>query len=147
MLLAEVDVKIRHADTFRIQETLKNQIVRHWIEIGYRQGGPAGYGLRRTLIDQSGSIKGELARGEHKSLQTDRVILVLVAGVESGSPAEAAGLQLGDQVIALDGKPIITIEDLLRTLDGASIGRELGVSVLRLEKRLELRVTPKESPV
>jgi serine protease DegS len=70
-----------------------------------------------------------------------------VAGVESGSPAEAAGLQLGDQVIALDGKPIITIEDLLRTLDGASIGRELGVSVLRLEKRLELRVTPKESPV
>jgi len=46
------------------------------IELGYRQGGPAGYGLRRTLIDQNGSIKGELARGEHKSLQTDRVILM-----------------------------------------------------------------------
>jgi len=46
------------------------------IELGYRQGGPAGYGLRRMLIDQSGSIKGELARGEHKSLQTDRVILM-----------------------------------------------------------------------
>ena len=46
------------------------------IERGFRQGGPAGYGLRRVLIDQSGSIKGELARGEHKSLQTDRVILV-----------------------------------------------------------------------
>jgi DNA invertase Pin-like site-specific DNA recombinase len=46
------------------------------IELGYRQGGPAGYGLRRVLIDQSGSIKAELARGEHKSLQTDRVILV-----------------------------------------------------------------------
>lgn len=46
------------------------------IELGYRQGGPAGYGLRRVLIDQSGSIKGELTRGEHKSLQTDRVILM-----------------------------------------------------------------------
>jgi DNA invertase Pin-like site-specific DNA recombinase len=46
------------------------------IELGYRQGGPAGYGLRRMLIDQSGSIKTELARGEHKSLQTDRVILM-----------------------------------------------------------------------
>ena len=45
------------------------------IELGFRQGGPAGYGLRRVLIDQSGSVKGELARGEHKSLQTDRVIL------------------------------------------------------------------------
>ncbi|WP_221197054.1 MULTISPECIES: recombinase family protein [unclassified Herbaspirillum] len=46
------------------------------IELGYRQGGPAGFGLRRILIDQSGSIKSELTRGEHKSLQTDRVILM-----------------------------------------------------------------------
>lgn len=46
------------------------------IHLGFRQGGPAGYGLRRTLIDQQGSVKGELTRGEHKSLQTDRVILV-----------------------------------------------------------------------
>jgi len=46
------------------------------IELGYRQGGPAGYGLRRMLIDQHGSIKSELTRGEHKSLQTDRVILM-----------------------------------------------------------------------
>lgn len=45
------------------------------IELGFRQGGPAGYGLRRVLIDQNGSIKTELRRGEHKSLQTDRVIL------------------------------------------------------------------------
>lgn len=45
------------------------------IELGFRQGGPAGYGLRRVLIDQSGAVKGDLARGEHKSLQTDRVIL------------------------------------------------------------------------
>ncbi len=46
------------------------------IELGFRQGGPAGYGLRRVLIDQNGSMKAELTRGEHKSLQTDRVILV-----------------------------------------------------------------------
>ncbi len=46
------------------------------IELGFRQGGPAGYGLRRVLIDQHGLMKGELARGEHKSLQTDRVILM-----------------------------------------------------------------------
>lgn len=46
------------------------------IELGFRQGGPAGYGLRRVLVDQAGAVKGQLARGEHKSLQTDRVILV-----------------------------------------------------------------------
>jgi DNA invertase Pin-like site-specific DNA recombinase len=46
------------------------------IELGYRQGGAAGYGLRRQLIDQSGAAKGQLTQGEHKSIQTDRVILV-----------------------------------------------------------------------
>ena len=46
------------------------------IELGFRQGGTAGYGLRRVLVDQAGHLKAQLARGEHKSLQTDRVILV-----------------------------------------------------------------------
>lgn len=46
------------------------------IELGFRQGGPAGYGLRRTLVDQAGAVKGELVRGEHKSIQTDRVVLM-----------------------------------------------------------------------
>jgi len=46
------------------------------IELGFRQGGPPGYGLRRQLIDRDGNSKGLLHRGERKSLQTDRVILV-----------------------------------------------------------------------
>jgi DNA invertase Pin-like site-specific DNA recombinase len=45
------------------------------IELGFRQGGTAGYGLRRRLIDQNRNPKATLARGEHKSLQTDRVVL------------------------------------------------------------------------
>ncbi len=46
------------------------------IELGFKQGGYAGYGLRRMLIDEHGNRKGELSLGQHKSLQTDRVILV-----------------------------------------------------------------------
>jgi DNA invertase Pin-like site-specific DNA recombinase len=46
------------------------------IELGYRQGGPAGFGLRRMLVDEKGEPKGQLTRGEQKSIQTDRVILV-----------------------------------------------------------------------
>lgn len=45
------------------------------IRLGYRQGGTAGYGLRRVLLDESGTAKFELKRGDRKSLQTDRVIL------------------------------------------------------------------------
>jgi len=45
------------------------------IRLGFRQGGPAGYGLRRQLVDEHRTAKAELTRGEQKSLQTDRVIL------------------------------------------------------------------------
>jgi DNA invertase Pin-like site-specific DNA recombinase len=54
------------------------------IEMGFRQGGPAGYGLRRMLIDQGGNPKTQLHPGEQKSLQTDRVVLV------PGPPEERA---------------------------------------------------------
>lgn len=46
------------------------------ITLGFRQGGTAGYGLRRQLVDENRRPKANLAIGEHKSLQTDRVILV-----------------------------------------------------------------------
>src|SRR6266705_3017543 len=46
------------------------------IQLGFKQGGTAGYGLRRMLIDQSGQQKSVLKIGEQKSIQTDRVVLV-----------------------------------------------------------------------
>ena len=46
------------------------------IELGFRQGGAPGFGLRRMLRDQGGGAKGLLSRGEQKSIQTDRVVLV-----------------------------------------------------------------------
>ena len=46
------------------------------IELGFRQGGVAGFGLGRVLVDERGNIKSELKRGEQKSFQTDRVILM-----------------------------------------------------------------------
>jgi len=46
------------------------------IELGFRQGGSPGFGLRRMLRDIHGQLKVVLNRGEQKSIQTDRVVLV-----------------------------------------------------------------------
>lgn len=46
------------------------------IRLGFRQGGAAGFGLRRMLIDHHGRHKGLLHFGQQKSIATDRVILV-----------------------------------------------------------------------
>jgi DNA invertase Pin-like site-specific DNA recombinase len=44
--------------------------------LGFKQGGCPGYGLRRMLVSAKGEPKLQLARGERKSISTDRVILV-----------------------------------------------------------------------
>jgi DNA invertase Pin-like site-specific DNA recombinase len=87
------------------------------IELGYRQGGPPGYGLRRQLIDQSGAAKAALSRGEHKSLQTDRVVLV------PGAPEEAETVRWMYRTFVEDGKPEREIAGLL---NGKGIATDLG---------------------
>lgn len=42
-------------------------------EAGFKQGGLAGYGLRRVVISAAGQPKGLLGAGERKSMPTDRV--------------------------------------------------------------------------
>ena len=46
------------------------------IRLGFRQGGAAGFGLRRMLVDQEGCEKGVLLAGQQKSIATDRIVLV-----------------------------------------------------------------------
>ena len=44
--------------------------------LGFKPGGAPGYGLRRMLVSSTGVPKQKLAKGELKSIATDRVILV-----------------------------------------------------------------------
>ena len=68
------------------------------VQRGFRQGGPAGFGLRRVLLDQSGAKKGELKMGEQKSIQTDRVVLV------PGPEDEVATVRWIYQAFVTEGK-------------------------------------------
>jgi serine protease Do len=45
---------------------------------------------------------------------------LLVRGVESGSPAEAAGLRQGDLLVAAAGRPLDSVDTLLDVLEAAS---------------------------
>ena len=77
------------------------------IEHGFRQGGPAGYGLRRQLIDQAKLAKAELLRGEQKSIQTDRVVLV------PGPTEEVDTIRWMYRMFVEAGKPEREIAELL----------------------------------
>ncbi len=87
------------------------------IELGFRQGGPAGYGLRRQLIDRDRNPKGLLGRGERKSLQTDRVILV------PGPELEIETVRQIYDLFTVQGK---TEHEIMETLNGRGVLGEHG---------------------
>ena len=73
-------------------------------------------------------------------LQADAGILVL--SVESGSPAQHAGLRDGDLIVAFDGQTVAGIDDLHRHLTHGSIGVRTRLTVLRGTEKLELWIVP-----
>lgn len=66
---------------------------------------------------------------------------VLLLSVEPGSPAERAGLLLGDTIVALDGQPVRDIDDLMALLSGDRVGSSVPVRVLRGGEVRDLTVT------
>jgi DNA invertase Pin-like site-specific DNA recombinase len=87
------------------------------IQLGFKQGGAAGYGMRRMLIDQSGEKKAVLKIGEQKSLQTDRVILV------PGPEEEVMAVRAMYHAFVTEGKSETTIA---QSLNDAGILTDFG---------------------
>jgi len=56
---------------------------------------------------------------------------LLIIGVEPESPAERAGLLLGDTIVALAGNPVRGVRELLAQLGEAQIGTSVPVRILR----------------
>jgi len=56
---------------------------------------------------------------------------LLLGSVEAGSPAERAGLFMGDTIVALDGQPIRHLDDLLATLSGDRVGQAVAIKIVR----------------
>ena len=66
---------------------------------------------------------------------------LLLVSVAPGSPAEEHGLILGDTIVALDGKPVRSMEALLALLGGDSIGKKVSARILRGGQLQDLSVT------
>ena len=61
-----------------------------------------------------------------------------------GKAAAAGGLEEGDILVEIDGKPCETVDDVHRLLGAPSIGRPMKLRVLRGAASIELTVTPTE---
>ncbi len=63
----------------------------------------------------------------------------LVGGVNPGSPAERAGLKVGDVIVQVDGKPIASVDELMAALS-ASEGNSVTLTLARGATTREVKV-------
>lgn len=70
----------------------------------------------------------------------------VVALVDPGSPAAAAGLKDGDILIQIDGKTISDRNDLMRTVTLSPIGSQITLMLLREGRQMQITVTLAERP-
>jgi serine protease Do len=137
---------------------LDGQVVGMNTAIFSRSGGYMGVGfaipsnLLKAIADQL-IDKGEVTRGFlgiviqqltpelAESLGIDVAEGILVAQVNEGSPAEKAGLRVGDVVVAYDEKPVTDIGSFRNQVSLTPPGSRKSLTVLRDGERKTLDVT------
>ena len=63
-----------------------------------------------------------------------------------GEPAEAAGLKPNDVIVKLDNQPIWEVRQLQKIIRGTAPGRQLRLTLLRDNKRVQVSVTIGQMP-
>jgi len=70
----------------------------------------------------------------------------LIVGVFIGSPADKAGIRAGDIVVAVDGKPVHGIRDLLDQVTHKQPGEEISVELYRGTRDMTLKMKVSQRP-
>jgi S1-C subfamily serine protease len=100
--------------------------------------------VRRSAIGiagQSIALARKVARFHRLAAESG----VRVEALESGGPAEAAGVKAGDVIVAFGDTPIGGIDDLQARLTDREVGVRSQISILRGVERLDLPIVPRES--
>jgi S1-C subfamily serine protease len=71
---------------------------------------------------------------------------LLISQISPHSPADIAGLMVGDVLVAFDGQPIEEADELVTRLRGSGVGKTVPVTVLRGAAAVDVSVTVGERP-
>jgi serine protease Do len=114
---------------FAIPINMANTVVEQLKKTGHVTRG--WLGVRIQTIDQNLS----------EAFGLEKRSGALVASIESGSPADKAGLKQGDIIVNFDGKQIQKMTDLPAIVASTPVGKQCEVEVIRDHRRKMIHVT------
>jgi serine protease Do len=145
--LVDVDGDVVGVNTFILSQSGGNEGLGFAIPCGvaniaYRQLRKFGHLHRPEIGISVQTITPTLAQG----LGLSRKFGVIISDVEPGGPAEAAGLRIGDVLVAIDGKAAGSVPYVAFHLMSQEPGSKVHLDVLRQNLRLQFEVPLKEPP-
>ena len=72
---------------------------------------------------------------------------LLVSQISDDSPADAAGLLVGDVIVGFDGHPVEDGEELVTRLRGDRVGKPVPLTIIRGTSTVDVTVTVGERPI
>ncbi len=113
-------------------------------------GGPAAalsFAYCNKLFEPHGYVKTSELGTTGITVDTDAADKALIKAVDAGSPAAAAGVQVGDEVVAVNGKPLTaSVGQNAMVLLFGKVGRTDQVTVVRGGARQTVQMTLAEKP-
>lgn len=100
--------------------------------------------VRRAYIGIAGDTI-ELPRRIALQAGTDQSTSVRIRRLEPDGPAARGGLAEGDFILAIDGKPVGGVDDIVRLMHGETIGRATDFLIYSVAGRIEKRMLVPDS--
>lgn len=128
---------------------INNQPVKSWQDVVY-ESATARTNVLPVVIERNGERKTfylttRTSPAGLKWLNLDPREHPVVGVAESGTPAAKAGLQAGDKVIAVNGVPVPSREQMIDIIS-KSEGKECEVVINRKGERIVVKVVPQYDP-
>ena len=97
--------------------------------------------VRRAFVGIAG---GDRPLPPAVRLQVGRPSGVEVISVDPDGPAAAAGIRPEDLIVAVDGRPVERMDDLLRLMGGDAVGIAVTLGIVRAGRPIEVALVPAE---
>lgn len=119
---------------FAIPSNMAADLTEQLLQFGEVKRGALGIAAQALTPDLAAAFKLDIAHG------------VVIGRVQKDSPADKAGLQVGDVITGIDGRRVRDIRGVRNRIGLVRLGQKMSVEIIRAQEKILIDVTVEELP-